>query len=387
MRVLKSGTVDVVMSETSLVYLEGLRYRPRPVIQSYAAYDAYLDGVNANEVQASGAPDFILFHVHPGGDRYWFSEETRTRLAMLQWYDDIGRFESFLVLKRRAHRRTLLQSEGASEQGRLGRPMRMSSAPGGLTVGSFAIHYSLLGQLARLLLQPPQLYVTLRLRGGASPRYRAIVPIFRNGVVIDRFVAEDLVPARAFLDGEWDTLPPIQDITFETGQAWGFQDRFDYVLRHVRLTSEEGGQVLRAPADDWAAVEGDTRLLRLAGALPEGSREIEWAFGACRGGVVERITPAIGTKTDVSGWAFVESARKPPDAIFATTGEGLRPGILATAVVGSSRPDVAQVHGQSARTTGWHLMVSARGVDPRKLRFWAFDMDARRAYPLCSAVP
>ncbi|TMD19365.1 MAG: hypothetical protein E6I99_15365, partial [Chloroflexi bacterium] len=90
-RVLKSGTVDVVMSETSLVYLEGLRYRPRPVIQSYAAYDAYLDGVNANEVQASGAPDFILIHVHPGGDRYWFSEETRTRLAMLQWYDDIGR--------------------------------------------------------------------------------------------------------------------------------------------------------------------------------------------------------------------------------------------------------------------------------------------------------
>ena len=103
--------------------------------------------------------------------------------------------------------------------------------------------------------------------------------------------------------------------------------------------------------------------------------------------MIERVTPAAGTKIEASGWAFVVSAGKPADAVFATTGAALQPGILATALVGSSRPDVALVHGQNARTTGWHLTVAARGIDPRKLRFWAFDMEARRAYPLCSAVP
>ncbi|OLE59084.1 MAG: hypothetical protein AUG74_16935 [Bacteroidetes bacterium 13_1_20CM_4_60_6] len=385
MRILEGGTVDVVMSETSLVYLEGLRYRPRPVIQSYAAYDAYLDQVNADKLQAPGAPDFILFHVHPGGDRYWFSEETRTRLAILQWYDDIGRFENFLVLKRRARSRTLLRSEGTSGQGRLGRPLGVSSEPYTLTVGSFAVRYSLLGQLARILLQPPRLDVTLRLRDGASLRYRATVPLFRDGVVIDRFVAEELGPARAFLDGAWDMLPPVQDVTFDTSQGWGFRDRFDYLLQRVHLTPEGGSP--GAADGDWASVEGDTLLLRLGGALPQSSRDVEWSSDACGDGVIERVTPAAGTKIEASGWAFVVSAGKPADAVFATTGAALQPGILATALVGSSRPDVAQVHGQNARTTGWHLTVAARGIDPRKLRFWAFDMEARRAYPLCSAVP
>lgn len=383
-RVLKSGTVDVVMSETSLVYLEGLRYRPRPVIQSYAAYDAYLDGVNADRFQSSDAPDFILFHVHPGGDRYWFSDETKTRLTMLQWYDDLGRFESFVVLKRRLRPRTLLRSAGSSGLGRLGRPVQVSSAPNQLTVGSFAINYSTLGKLARLVLQPPPLYVTLRLQTGAPVRYRAIVPIFQGGVVIDRFVAEDLVPARQFLAGKWDTLPRIEDVTFDTTETWGFERQFHYIMQHVELTAENDNPVQAAAADPWAAVEGDTRLLRLGGALPADPGEITWLFGSCRGGVVERIVPATGTKVDVAGWAFVEPTRRPPDAVIATAGVGLRPDVVAAALVGSSRPDVAQAYKQeSALATGWHVTMSAPPIDPRKMTFWAYDMAERRAYPLC----
>ena len=171
-------------------------------------------------------------------------------------------------------------------------------------------------------------------------------------------------------------LPPVQDVTFDTSQGWGFRDRFDYLLQRVHLTPEGGSP--GAADGDWASVEGDTLLLRLGGALPQSSRDVEWSSDACGDGVIERVTPAAGTKIEASGWAFVVSAGKPADAVFATTPRslGTSPSSLPTPTVGPSSPNLraAAVRRRSACDT---RTVSAVTVSARP----------RRAYPLCSAVP
>jgi hypothetical protein len=71
-----------------------------------------------------------------------------------------------------------------------------------------------------------------------------------------------------------------------------------------------------------------------------------------------------------------------------TTGTGTGSAVIAAALVGTLRPDVAKAYGQeNARATGWHVTLSAPSADPRQMTYWAFDMAERRAYPLCSIAP
>jgi hypothetical protein len=60
LRDLRSHTVDVQPTETSMVWSLGLRWRPQPVFQSYAVLTPALDRVNADFLDSARAPERIL---------------------------------------------------------------------------------------------------------------------------------------------------------------------------------------------------------------------------------------------------------------------------------------------------------------------------------------
>ncbi|MDZ7933962.1 MAG: hypothetical protein U5M51_03110 [Emticicia sp.] len=59
--IIGNKTVDLVPNETSEIYLNNLNYNPRPIIQSYQAYNAYLDKKNQEKYLSATALQFCHF--------------------------------------------------------------------------------------------------------------------------------------------------------------------------------------------------------------------------------------------------------------------------------------------------------------------------------------
>jgi hypothetical protein len=93
-------TVDVVPSEISLVYFNHLSYNPRPVIQSYQAYNEYLDLKNRAKYLSNDRPDWIIYQVGTIDNKYAWGEETQTLLAMIQGYHLEKEWRNYLFLKK-----------------------------------------------------------------------------------------------------------------------------------------------------------------------------------------------------------------------------------------------------------------------------------------------
>src|SRR5882724_5051114 len=100
-KIIGDSTVDIIPVEISRIYFNGLRYDPRPVIQSYSAYNYYLDGLNCQKYRSPDAPEYILFSLNSVDGRVPFFDESRTKLALIDRYRIVGNVEKDLLLKKR----------------------------------------------------------------------------------------------------------------------------------------------------------------------------------------------------------------------------------------------------------------------------------------------
>jgi hypothetical protein len=81
---MKGRTVSVWPSETAIAWAYRLRWRPLPAYQSYLAYTAYLDRLDARFASSPRAPDLILYERGRGIDGRWLGwDAPRTFLALL----------------------------------------------------------------------------------------------------------------------------------------------------------------------------------------------------------------------------------------------------------------------------------------------------------------
>jgi len=110
-KLMNSGTVDVYPWEFSYIPANGLNWKPRPVLQSYASYTPWLDGHNAEFFRNRYGADRILWHFNAdkwGGrmgsvdDRYLLNDEPQTILALLDQYKWTIRTDRIAVLERTA---------------------------------------------------------------------------------------------------------------------------------------------------------------------------------------------------------------------------------------------------------------------------------------------
>src|SRR5205085_8673281 len=68
------GSVDAFSWTQRSVLASGLDYRPRPVIQGYAAYTPKLAAINAAFLRGERAPDNVLFDLQ-STDAHYASQE------------------------------------------------------------------------------------------------------------------------------------------------------------------------------------------------------------------------------------------------------------------------------------------------------------------------
>jgi hypothetical protein len=186
--VIGDHTVDIVPSEIATIYFNGLHYDPRPVIQSYAAYNHYLDSLNYNKYMSASAPDYVLFNIGSIDDRFPSFDESMTKTALLNHYEVAETISGQLLLKKKQQADKVLQIDSTWEAtARVGQEINIPKSDK-LHYAQVYINYTMAAKLKRLLYQPPPIMVSFIFENGEKETFRAIKPILEGGVLLNKYI-------------------------------------------------------------------------------------------------------------------------------------------------------------------------------------------------------
>ena len=96
------STVDVFGQEQFYAVFNDLNYHPRPVFQSYMAYNRTLMRLNEEFYLSPSAPEFVLFELHPIDRKFPPAEDALVLLHLLMNYQFDDSEGPFLLLRARS---------------------------------------------------------------------------------------------------------------------------------------------------------------------------------------------------------------------------------------------------------------------------------------------
>jgi len=252
---IKTGRVDAVSIDVLSIYINHLHYRPRPVPQSYQAYNGYLDNLNAGKYASPSAPDTIIYQNKTIDNRHPFWDESITKRVMLaqyefssdsifdeayylkrypdiagalkegkipkgaQWHYEVagrkeGRLPGFLYLQRRSHPLVATYTMDRKESLKFSTPFCIEHNDNLLYLNAH-VRYSILGWLRSILFQPAPIFATLTYDNGQQDTFRACRPILKTGVLLNKKITDNEDTAM-FFKSQGRTNAEVVSITFTT---------------------------------------------------------------------------------------------------------------------------------------------------------------------------
>ncbi len=171
--VIGHDSVDVMNYLLLAPMVNGMNYRPRPVIQGFVAYTPALQELNANYFHGADRPRYVLLAHQATDGRFPMLEDSAALNYVLNNYVPVARDGVFLVLQQRTTdepRFHLVHEESL----RFGENFDLRPWAHGPLFMSVEIVPTLVGRLADFLYQRQPLYMRIG-RGGENERFR-IVP-------------------------------------------------------------------------------------------------------------------------------------------------------------------------------------------------------------------
>ncbi|MEO5356490.1 MAG: hypothetical protein H7844_04235 [Nitrospirae bacterium YQR-1] len=204
-RLIDKQSVDIMPWEISYIYFNGLNYNPRPIIQSYTAYNSYLDKKNAEKYAGPSAPQFVIYSSGSLDGRHPFWDETYTKLTLLQNYSVVSiiypgsnQLESnyfpydtepkmLLFSKNKVNTVKTIQKHAGDVTMKFGEKLLLAPV-NNILLAKIKITYTFLGYIIRTLYKPPVILALLTYDDGVETYYRASIPILENGVILNKRV-------------------------------------------------------------------------------------------------------------------------------------------------------------------------------------------------------
>lgn len=194
-----NASVDIYPWDYTIIAANQLNWRPRPVIQSYAAYTSWLDKKNAVHFKNGNAPEFFIFGLNNstsdlnGGklasidNRYLLNDEPQTMIELIRNYSRIYYDENFLVFQKRVQPLvvnsllTKTQSSGWNEW------IAVPNYPNQLIRLKLHLDRSLFGKAKSFLYKDELYYIYLKTKSGSILKYRIVPQNAVDGIWISPF--------------------------------------------------------------------------------------------------------------------------------------------------------------------------------------------------------
>jgi hypothetical protein len=223
----KGKTIDIMPWEFSIVPANDLDWKPRPVIQSYAAYTKKLDDINDKHL-ADFPRDFIFYHFLSIDGRHPFFDEPKTFSRVICNYQPDSIPDAFSIHKRLApyylldrQNTSRCNDNGTGETSQIpwNSPYELPSRANSITRANIEIEYSLLGKIVKTLFRIPPVYMKVNYLDGTNARFRIVQDNSANGPIVSPLPRNEQ-EITAFLQGKLS--PQVKSIQFEVSDPWLF---------------------------------------------------------------------------------------------------------------------------------------------------------------------
>jgi hypothetical protein len=184
------GTVDLYPFDLATIFAHGLNWAPRPMIQSFSAYNFQLDGLNASHLKSVKAPKNIFFEVVSIDGRLPALEDSGSWLPLLESYQIVGCENARIQLALAApdHGTADLRPIADGFPARIGSPVQVPGGEGPVWA-KIGLLPTLFGRLCLIAFKTPQIQLTLTLQDGSVVHHRYIPAMGRQGFLLSPYIA------------------------------------------------------------------------------------------------------------------------------------------------------------------------------------------------------
>lgn len=240
-------SVDVFGQIQLTALFNDLNYQPRPIFQSYAAYNKRLMALNDQFYRSQKAPEFVLFDLTPIDHRFPALEDAMVLRHLLLNYELVDRENRFLLLRRKTLEEaelTLIQEGDIAT----GEPITLTNLESGRLWMQIELKPTFLGKLRQLVYKPPLVVLgAYDQRDPEKPKwYRAPASMLAAGFLASPLIGnnEDVV---AFYNQGQFALPSAYSVAVDdpTGRLWRRNLHFrifrlEKAPKHAAITSRAG---------------------------------------------------------------------------------------------------------------------------------------------------
>jgi hypothetical protein len=287
---------DIIPIEVSLLYFNGLRYAPRPVAQSYVAYDKYLDDLNYNRYMSPRAPDYVFFTLDNNNDRFEWMDEGRLKLALLANYKPEGMVKDQLLLRKEETPRAMIKVKEDTIQTEMGKNIPVEKGPGMLFT-RFIIERDWRGKIHSLVYQPPALLMVYTLKDGEVRNFRALKPIIEDGIVLNKYV-NSTSEFQLFLLSDGQLNEDVDSVRLEPTAQRGYRPKITMINTWYSLGEKSAARRRQDSLELQRVTNGNIPLKPI----------LQPTFGVCSDSIrdsVEYIREHAGL-IRIAGWAIRE---------------------------------------------------------------------------------
>jgi hypothetical protein len=231
------GSVDVYPSELSTLFAHGFRWAPRPVFQSYSAYDAPLDALNSSHLEGPNAPQHVFFRVQPIDGRLPALEDAGSWPVLLSRYEIVGYdgLQIHMQHKDAGRSNSVFGPQVARLAARIRTPIQIPNEEGPLWA-EIDLSPTFLGRFGLFVLKIPPVELTLTLEDGRVMHHRYIPAMGKRGFLLSPYI-QTTNDFAAFAAGihQGNAVRSIQIDTPETGM-WHRQ--FNVRLQRLEIEAQ-----------------------------------------------------------------------------------------------------------------------------------------------------
>lgn len=188
-----NSTVDVFGQDQSYAVFNDLNYRPRPIFQSYMAYNTPLMRLNEQFYFSKAAPEYVLFRLTPVDRRYAPLEDPAVLRDLLINYEPIEGENQFVLLKAKNEQsppRLTSLSEGTVHPGE---PIFLNEFGDADLWMQIEVKPSLLGRVRQFFFKPTTLRIAMWHKSSrqSASSFRAPAPMLAAGFVASPLIANN----------------------------------------------------------------------------------------------------------------------------------------------------------------------------------------------------
>lgn len=374
-QIIGNKLIDIVPRELVLIPANNLNWQPRPTLQSYVAYTAFLDELNFQDLSQTPRNYFLYSFITIDG-RHPFFDEPKSFFYIFCNYKPSLQLPASIPVGSQAppFTVTLLEKQPASRcsASPLDRTISLSwqtryTLPETEPIVRAAIQFkmTLFGKLYRTLFRAGPIRMRVTYENGSVETYRVLPDNAPNGILVSNLPVHEN-DAIAFFAGNLRSR--VSAFSFSTNNPLLYQDTLEIKL------------IFDQVADVTTQAQAPITLSQFESVqfLPRSTSDIA--------GNIERVRVKKRAEQkgliEVSGWAIRKGVTD-DTWILITVGTQNKPlGIFKTNL---QRPDISPAFkAQRSFNSDWSATLDGTAIAPGKqhLKAWVYDPATRTAMPI-----